>query len=84
MVSASVGAVSNEHDRPETEAQLRKSLGDAFDKAWLGLIENEANGVMAGVYYISGQIEGSLAKNLPLVPEPAPLESPLQGGQALQ
>ncbi|TVT79361.1 hypothetical protein [Pseudomonas sp. H3(2019)] len=91
VVSASIGAFSNEKDRPETEVQLRKSLGDAFDKAWLGLMENEANGVMAGVYYISGQIEGSLTKNLPVLPEPAPLESPLpdnqiplQSGQALQ
>ncbi|APC18508.1 hypothetical protein BLL42_23380 [Pseudomonas frederiksbergensis] len=91
VVSAGIAALSNESDRPETEVQLRKNLGDAFDKAWLGLMENEANGVMAGVYYISGQIEGSLAKNLPVVPEPAPLASPpqgdqtpLQGGQTLQ
>ena len=62
IVTAGIGALSNESDRPEAQAQMRQSLSAAFDKAWLGLMENETNGVMAGVNYISGQIEDSLVE----------------------
>lgn len=71
VVSLGIGAMSNESDRPEAQAQMRRSLNAAFDKAWLGLMENETNGVMAGVNYISRQIEGGLRA--------APLVSPKQG-----
>ncbi|WP_426139042.1 hypothetical protein [Pseudomonas sp. DWP3-1-2] len=54
-------AVAHENDRQEMEDQLRQSLGPAFDGAWLGLMKNRDTGVMAGVYYLSGQIEANLA-----------------------
>lgn len=54
-------AAAHESDRPEMEALLRKSLGTAFDGAWLGLMKNRDTGVMAGVYYLCGQIEVNLA-----------------------
>ncbi|MNV89215.1 hypothetical protein D3C71_1834900 [compost metagenome] len=76
--------MSNESDRPIAQAQMRQSLSAAFDKAWLGLMENEANGVMAGVNYISGQIQQGLVANLSVMPQPVrtrPNEPALQREQ---
>ncbi|NVZ99541.1 hypothetical protein [Pseudomonas gingeri] len=56
-----IRAMSHESDRPNTDAQIRKSLGEAFDQAWLKSMNSPGTGVMAGVYYLSGQIEGNLA-----------------------
>ncbi|WP_175479286.1 MULTISPECIES: hypothetical protein [unclassified Pseudomonas] len=69
VVTAGIGAISNESDRPEAQAQMRKSLSAAFDKAWLGLMENETNGVMAGVNYISGEIDDSMVERSLSVPQ---------------
>ncbi|HEX8594512.1 MAG TPA: hypothetical protein VF682_14725 [Pseudomonas sp.] len=55
-------AFAHESDRPELQAQLRQTLGTAFDGAWLGLVKNRDTGVMAGVYYLNGQIEVHLAR----------------------
>ncbi|MNF31359.1 hypothetical protein D3C84_121200 [compost metagenome] len=84
VVSLGIGAMSNESDRPIAQAQMRQSLSAAFDKAWLGLMENEANGVMAGVNYISGQIQQGLVANLSVMPQPVrtrPNEPALQREQ---
>ncbi|MFW0754742.1 hypothetical protein ACN1C3_08300 [Pseudomonas sp. H11T01] len=83
---AGARAVAHESERPEMEAQVRKSLGAAFDDVWLKLLNNPTTGVMAGVNYLSGKIEGSLAKTieLPVVPGPAPREVPLPGTQPLE
>jgi hypothetical protein len=56
------------------EAQLRENLNAALDDMWLSLVEDPATGVMAGVYALSEQIEGSLAKTLtqPVKLEPVP------------
>ena len=61
------------------EAQLRESLSTALDDMWNNLMEDPATGVMAGVYYISGQVEGSLpqAATQPVESEPLPQETPL-------
>jgi hypothetical protein len=86
MGLAGFHAVENENERLEMEAQLRKNLGTAFDEAWLKLVKSPTTGVMAGVYYLAGQIEGSLAKSvaLPVIIGPVPREVPLPGTQPLQ
>ncbi|MGE7955358.1 hypothetical protein ACQKQA_01960 [Pseudomonas sp. NPDC089530] len=62
--AAGFRAIAHESDRAETEAQMRQSLGKAFDLAWLKLLNNTGNGVMAGTYYLAGQIEGELDKRI--------------------
>ena len=49
------------NDRPDSEALIRSSLGNTFDKAWLKLVQNPTTGVMAGTLYMAAQIEGNLA-----------------------
>lgn len=71
---AGVRAIAHQSERPEMEAQTRKSLGAAFDQAWLNLISDPDTGVMAGVYYLSGQIERSLVQPVVKPIEKPPLE----------
>jgi hypothetical protein len=86
MGVAGVRAIAHENGRPVMEAQLRQNLGAAFDEAWLKLVKSPTTGVMAGAYYLAGQIEGSLAKTgtLPVIIGPVPREVPLPGQQPLQ
>ena len=86
LAAAGFGAIAHENDRPEMEAQLRENLNAAVDDMWFSLMEDRATGVMAGVYYISEQIEGSLATTLtqPVELEPVPREVPLSGEEPLQ
>jgi hypothetical protein len=51
-------AIARENQRPEAEARLRKNLNAAFDKEWFELMRSTDRGVLAGVYQLSGQIEG--------------------------
>ncbi|AYC31578.1 hypothetical protein D3880_03835 [Pseudomonas cavernae] len=83
---AGFSAIAGENERSQTEAQFRQSLNAAFDEEWLELMRNPATGVLAGVYHLSGQIEGSLADSatLPLKFEPLPREAPVPGGQLLK
>jgi len=76
--AAGLSAIAREKERPEMETQLRKNLNADLDEEWLNLMQHPASGVMAGVYHIAGQIEGSLAKTdaLPLKFEPVPREVP--------
>ena len=69
-----------EKERPKMEAQLRNNLHAAFDEEWLDLVHNPETGVMAGVYALSDQIEGSLASTAmqPIRYEPPAQEQPLQ------
>ncbi|MBO3273756.1 hypothetical protein [Pseudomonas schmalbachii] len=57
---ASFGAMANENERPKMAVQLRKNLNQAFDEEWLDLMRNRDSGVLAGVLYLSGEIEGNL------------------------
>ncbi len=84
--AAGFGAIAHANERPQMEAQLRESLNAALDDRWHSLMEDHATGVMAGVYYLSEQIEGSVAKALaqPLEFAPLPQEVPLSGEQAPQ
>ncbi|WP_347912005.1 hypothetical protein [Pseudomonas grandcourensis] len=58
---AGIRALIQANDRPDSEALIRSSLGNTFDKAWLKLVQNPTSGVMAGTLYVAGQIEGNLA-----------------------
>ncbi|MBK5300864.1 hypothetical protein JFT98_06745 [Erwinia sp. TH29] len=57
-------AIIQANDRPDSEALIRSSLGNSFDKAWVKLVDNPATGVMAGTLYMARQIEGSLAATI--------------------
>ena len=76
---AGFGVIAHENERPEMEAQLREILSTALDDMWHNLMEDPATGVMAGVYYISGQVERSLpqAATQPVESEPLPQETQL-------
>jgi hypothetical protein len=57
---AGIRAIIRANDRPDSEALIRSSLGNTFDKAWMKLVQNPTSGVMAGTLYMAGQIEGNL------------------------
>jgi hypothetical protein len=77
--AAGVEAVAHENERPKMEALLRENLNAALDDMYFSFMEDHETGVMAGVFYISGQIEQSLAKTvaLPVNLEPTPSAIPL-------
>jgi len=58
---AAIRAIIRANDRPDSEALIRSSLGNTFDKAWMKLVKNPTSGVMAGTLYLAAQIEGNLA-----------------------
>ncbi|WP_339465630.1 MULTISPECIES: hypothetical protein [unclassified Pseudomonas] len=65
---AGIRAIIQANDRPDSEALIRSSLGNTFDKAWLKLVQNPTTGVMAGTLHMAGQIERNLgAGEEPLV-----------------
>jgi hypothetical protein len=68
---AGVRAIIQANDQPDSEALIRSSLGNSFDKAWLKLVDNPATGVMAGTLYMARQIEGSLAPTIEQPVEPS-------------
>jgi hypothetical protein len=72
--AAGFGAMKHEKDRPKLEALLRENLNPVQDDMWRDLMEDPAAGVMATVYYLSRQIEESLAKTItqPVEFEPVP------------
>jgi hypothetical protein len=57
---AGIRAIIQASDRPDSEALIRSSLGNTFDKAWMKLLQNPTSGVMAGTLYMARQVEGSL------------------------
>ncbi|KJH78695.1 MULTISPECIES: hypothetical protein [unclassified Pseudomonas] len=57
---AGIRAIIRANDRPDSEALIRSSLGNTFDKAWQKLVQNPTTGVMAGTLYMAGQVEGNL------------------------
>ena len=58
------GVIAHEKERPEMERQVRESLDAALDGLWQILMENPATGVMAGVHYLSEEIDASFPKTL--------------------
>lgn len=85
LAAAGFDAVAHENQRPEMEAQLRKSLIAAADDMWFSLMYDPAKGVMAGVHHISDQIDGGLTETLtqPVTTQPLPQEAPLPGEAGL-
>jgi hypothetical protein len=73
---AGIRALIQAADRPDSEALIRSSLGNTFDKAWMQLVKNPTTGVMAGTLYIAGQVEGNLAASAepPVGQDPATVE----------
>lgn len=59
---AGIRAFIQAFDRPDSEALIRRSLGNTFDKAWTKLVQSPTSGVMAATLYMAAQIEGSLAE----------------------
>jgi hypothetical protein len=59
---AGIRAIIHEGERPEMEAQIRKSLSAAFDEAWFKSLKHPLSGVMAAVYYLAGEIDGNLVE----------------------
>ncbi|WP_033035297.1 hypothetical protein [Pseudomonas corrugata] len=59
---AGVRAIIHEGERPEMEAQIRKSLSAAFDEAWYKSLKHPLSGVLAPVYYLDEEIEGELVE----------------------
>jgi hypothetical protein len=60
---AGIRAIIEASDRPDSEALIRSSLGNTFDKAWQKLLHNPTTGVMAGTLYMAGQVESSLGSS---------------------
>ena len=83
--SLGFGAIAHANERPQMEAQLREHLGAALDDMWHAQMLDPASGVMAGVSYLSGQIEGNLAQTVvrPVEFEPGPREIPLSIDEGL-
>jgi LysM repeat protein len=61
------GAITHQNERASMEEQMRNSLYSALNDKKRSLIDNPQFGVMSGVYYLAGQIEGSLG-DAPLLP----------------
>ncbi|NQD94764.1 hypothetical protein HP532_19130 [Pseudomonas sp. CrR25] len=82
---AGFNAIARENGRPEMERRLRENLNVAFDEEWFKLMENRTAGVLAGVYYLSGQIERSLGGTaaLPVEFDWTPRATIRPGGQPL-
>lgn len=54
--------IARDNERPESEAQLRRSLAAAQDQEARALLSSPDRGVLAGVWYLSGQIEEGLGR----------------------
>ncbi|MEG1080671.1 MAG: hypothetical protein RSE44_19175, partial [Pseudomonas sp.] len=67
VAAAGYGAISHSQEQPAMIEQLRVILNVALNEEWRELMENRKSGVMAGVYYLSGEIEEGLigARRLP-------------------
>ena len=59
------GIMTHNRDRPQMVEQLRVILNGALNQEWQELMDNRQSGVMAGVYYLSGQVEDSLMASAP-------------------
>lgn len=57
---AGIRAITHAGERPDTEAQLRQSLGAAFDQAWLKVLKDPNTGVMAGVNSLADSVQAQL------------------------
>ncbi|MNR43118.1 hypothetical protein D3C85_1617100 [compost metagenome] len=65
--------MTHNREQPAMIEQLRVILNVALNEEWRELMENRKTGAMAGVYYLSGEIEDSLlaAEGPEREPQPA-------------
>ncbi|MFF7107321.1 hypothetical protein [Pseudomonas sichuanensis] len=74
VVVTGYGMLSHDREQPQMIEQLRVILNVALNEEWQELMENRQSGAMAGVYYLSGQVEDSLLANrVPVQEQQAPL-----------
>lgn len=57
VAATGYGIVSHSQEQPAMIEQLRVILNVALNEEWRELMENRKTGAMAGVYYLSGEIE---------------------------
>ncbi|MEG2571044.1 MAG: ABC transporter ATP-binding protein, partial [Clostridia bacterium] len=60
IAAAGYGVMTHDREQPQMVEQLRVILNVALNQEWQELMENRQSGAMAGVYYLSGQVEDSL------------------------
>ncbi|WP_429416037.1 hypothetical protein [Pseudomonas plecoglossicida] len=83
IAATGYGIISHDREQPQMVEQLRVILNVALNQEWRELMENRQSGAMAGVYYLSGQVEDSLLASAPRPEEPetpqaqAPRQEPL-------
>ncbi|QCI11609.1 hypothetical protein E6B08_09545 [Pseudomonas putida] len=65
VAAAGYGMITHDRDQPQMVEQLRVILNVALNQEWQELMENRQSGAMAGVYYLSGQVEDSLLASAP-------------------
>nr|WP_248921112.1 hypothetical protein [Pseudomonas entomophila] len=63
LAAAGYGIISHDREQPQMVEQLRVILNVALNEEWQELMENRQSGAMAGVYYLSGQVEDSVLGN---------------------
>jgi len=62
--SAAYAAMEHNHEKPAMEAQLRENLDAALDLMWKDLVDDPRGGITALVYYMSTQIEDTVARRV--------------------
>lgn len=70
VVATGYGVISHSQEQPAMVEQLRVILNVALNEEWRELMENRKTGAMAGVYYLSGEIEDDLLGATRLQQEP--------------
>ena len=60
VAATGYGIITHDREQPQMVEQLRVILNVALNQEWQELMENRQSGAMAGVYYLSGQVEDSL------------------------
>lgn len=65
IAATGYGIMTHNRDQPEMVEQLRVILNVALNQEWQELMENRQSGALAGVYYLSGQVEDSLLATAP-------------------
>ena len=70
---AGFGMMTHDREHAGMVEQLRVILNVALNEEWRELMDNRQRGVMAGVYYLSGQIEDGLRPTAFQARKPEPL-----------
>ncbi|TDF84796.1 hypothetical protein [Pseudomonas sp. H9] len=60
VAATGYGVITHNQEQPQMIEQLRVILNVALNEEWRELMENRKTGAMAGVYYLSGEIEENL------------------------